>query len=86
MLIIAEGRLAHPVGAAEHLVNAAWLGPMVDAGFLHAGWVDTDGGVVFLVITAKSTAEATRWLADLPIVREREISFEVHPAKALRFR
>ena len=41
MLIIAEGTLNHPVTDQKHREAAAWLVPMLDAGFLHGGWIDT---------------------------------------------
>ena len=41
MLMIAEGTLNRPVTDQEHRMAAAWLVPMLDAGFLHGGWIDT---------------------------------------------
>ena len=38
MLNIAEGTLHHPVNDQEHRLAAAWLVPMINAGFLHGGW------------------------------------------------
>ena len=41
MLMIAEGTLDDSVTEQKHREAAAWLVPMLDAGFLHAGWIDT---------------------------------------------
>jgi hypothetical protein len=50
MLMIAEGTLNRPVTGQEHRMAAAWLVPMLDAGFLHGGWIDTTEQRLWLVI------------------------------------
>jgi len=55
MLFIAEGRINRAVQAAEHTVAAAWLGPMVDSGFLQSGYLDETGRRVFMVLRRRTT-------------------------------
>jgi hypothetical protein len=56
MLMIAEGTLNHPVTQQEHRLAAAWLVPMLDAGFLHGGWIDTTEQRLWMVISATDLA------------------------------
>ena len=85
MLFIAEGRINKPVDAEDHTVAAAWLGPMVDAGFLQAGYLDAAGQRVVMILSAPDHAEICERLGNLPIVREQKVSFAVSPVTALRF-
>jgi hypothetical protein len=83
MLMIAEGTLHHPVTDQEHRAAAAWLVPMLDAGFLHGGWIDTTDNRLWLVISATDLAEAQQRLDDLPFARDGTASFTLTRVKAL---
>jgi hypothetical protein len=85
MLFLAEGRVQRPLQEAEHAVAAAWLGPMVDAGFLQSGYLDTAGGRVVMVLSAADRTEIDQRIGDLPVVRNGEVSFTITPVTALRF-
>jgi hypothetical protein len=85
MLILAEGTVHRPVEGQERTAAEAWLGPMVDEGFLQAGYVDASGERVWMVISATDRAAAQRRLADLPVVREGLVSFRTTHITALRF-
>jgi hypothetical protein len=85
MLFLAEGRVQRPLGESEQTVAAAWLGPMVDAGFLQSGYLDAAGGRVLMVLSAPGRAEIEEWIGDLPVVRDGTVSFAITPVTALRF-
>jgi len=85
MLFIAEGKIAQPIEAAEHAVAAAWLGPMVDSGFLQSGYLDAAGQRVVMILAAPDRLEIDERLGDLPVVREQKVSFTVSRVTALRF-
>lgn len=85
MLILAEGTIHRPLAGADRLANAAWLGPMVDSGFLQSGWVDAAGRRLWLVISAPDIADAEQRLKDLPVVREGAVTFTVTHVTAVRF-
>jgi hypothetical protein len=83
MLMIVEGTLSHPVTEQEHRVASAWLVPMINAGFLHGGWMDTTEQRLWMVISAPDLAEAQRRLDGLPFARDGSASFTVTQVKAL---
>ena len=83
MLLIAEGILHHPVTDQEHRLASAWLVPMIDAGFLHGGWIDTTDHRVWMVISAPDLADAQQRLNDLPFARDGSASFTLTRVKAL---
>ena len=83
MLMIAEGTLHHPVTHEEHRTAAAWLVPMLDAGFLHGGWIETTEDRLWLVISALDLAEAQERLDGLPFARDGSASFTLTRVKAL---
>lgn len=85
MLFLAEGRVQRPLEEPEQTVAGAWLGPMVDAGFLHSGYLDVAGGRVIMVLSAADRAEIDERIGDLPIVRDGMVSFTITPVTALRF-
>jgi hypothetical protein len=85
MLFIAEGQIRQPIEASEHTVAAAWLGPMVDSGFLQSGYLDADGQRVVMILAAPDRREIDQRLADLPVVRDEKVSFTVSHVTALRF-
>ena len=75
MLMIAEGTLPNPVTAEVHRLASAWLVPMLNAGFLHNGWMDTTEHRVWLVISATDVAHAQERLNDLPFAQDGSASF-----------
>ena len=85
MLYIAEGRIRQPIDGDERTVQAAWLGPMIDSGFLHAGYVDTAGQRVVMILSAPDRLDIDQRLDDLPVVRDHKVSFTVSQVTALRF-
>ena len=85
MLFIAEGQLHQPIEAVDRTVAAAWLGPMVDAGFLQAGYLDAAGQRVVMILSAPDRHEIDERLGSLPMVRDEKVSFAVSPVTALRF-
>ncbi len=70
---------------SEQTIAAAWLGPMVDAGFLQSGYLDAGGNRVFMVLSAPDRVEVEQRINDLPVVREGTVSFTITPVSALRF-
>jgi hypothetical protein len=85
MLFIAEGQIRQPIEASEHTIAAAWLGPMVDAGFLQAGYLDAAGQRVVMILSAPDRLEIDERLGALPVVRDQKVSFTVSHVTALRF-
>jgi hypothetical protein len=85
MLFIAEGRINRPVEEAEHTVAAAWLGPMVDSGFLQSGYLDAAGQRVLMVLSAPDHVDVEERISDLPIVHEGTVTFSITQVTALRF-
>jgi hypothetical protein len=85
MLFIADGHIGQPIRDDERAAVAAWLGPMVDAGFLQAGYLDAPGQRVVMILSAPDRVDVEERLADLPIVRDQRVSFTVSPVTALRF-
>ena len=83
MLMIAEGTLNRPVTQQEHRLAAAWLVPMLDAGFLHGGWIDTTEQRLWLVISATDLAEAQQRLDGLPFALDETASFTLTRVRAL---
>jgi hypothetical protein len=85
MLFIAEGQIRQPIEGGERAVAAAWLGPMVDSGFLQAGYLDAAGKRVVMILSAPSRREIDQRLGDLPVVHDQKVSFTVSHVTALRF-
>ena len=85
MLFVAEGRIHEPIEAEDHAIAAAWLGPMVDAGFLQSGYLDAAGQRVIMIVSAPDRVEIDERLGNLPVVRDGKVSFTVSPVTALRF-
>ena len=83
MLMIAEGTLNRPVTEQEHSMATGWLVPMLDAGFLHGGWMDTTEQRLWLVISATDVAEAQERIEGLPFVRDGLASFTLTRVKVL---
>ena len=85
MLIMAEGSIAHQLGDDGVAVIRAWLGPMVDAGFLQTGYLDSVHERVWMVLTSPDETSAVQRLNDLPMVRDGSISFTTTAVTGLRF-
>jgi hypothetical protein len=85
MLFFAEGHFRQLMEPDERAVAAAWLGPMVDSGFLQAGYLDSGNQRVVMILSAPSRAEIDQRLSDLPVVRQRKVDFSVSQVSALRF-
>ena len=83
MLMIAEGTLNRPVTDQEHSMATALLVPMLDAGFLHGGWMDTTEQRLWLVMSAMDVAEAQERIEGLPFVRDGLASFTLTRIKVL---
>jgi hypothetical protein len=85
VLFIAEGKIHQPIEATDHKTAAAWLGPMVDAGFLQSGYLDAAGQRVLMVLSAPDADAVAKRLDNLPIVHDGSVSFSVSRVTALRF-
>jgi hypothetical protein len=86
MLILAEGTVHRPVEGDQLEAVRAWLGPMVDSGFMHSGYVDMAGTRLWLVLSSAGLAEASQRLSDLPVARDGSVSFAITEVTATRFR
>lgn len=85
MLYIAEGKIHQPIDGTDRKKAAAWLGPMVDSGFLQAGYLDAAGQRVIMVLSAPDADAISVRLGDLPIVQDGSVTFAVSRVTALRF-
>jgi hypothetical protein len=70
MLFIAEGQIRGAIEPGDHTVAAAWVGSMVDSGFVQAGYLDAAG-------PARHPGSVG--------ARSRGSSFKVSHVRALRF-
>jgi hypothetical protein len=86
MLIMAEGTISPDADCREDAVLEAWLGPMVDEGFIHNGYVRLADRRVWLVLSSPDLGDADRRLSDLPEVRNGSLAFTTTTVTALRFR
>lgn len=86
MLILAEGTIHRPIEGDQVDAVRAWLGPMVDSGFMHSGYVDVAGARLWLVLTSDTLADAEQRLDDLPVVQDGSVSFTTVAVSAARFR
>jgi hypothetical protein len=86
MLIMAEGTISPAADCRDDAVLAAWLGPMVDEGFVHSGYVRFADRRLWLVLSSTDLADANQRLSDLPEVRNGSLTFTTTPVTALRFR
>lgn len=85
MLILAEGTISPHTDNAERAGVPAWLGPMVDAGFMQDGWINRAGDHVWLLLASPDLATAVERLADLPVVRSGAVHFTTTEVTAARF-
>jgi hypothetical protein len=86
MLILVEGSIHRPVTGDERTAVRAWLGPMVDDGFLQHGYLDSTGERLWMIVSSPSLERAQKRLNDLPVARDGSVSFETAHVTALRFR
>jgi hypothetical protein len=86
MLILAEGTVHRPVEGDEEAAVWAWFGPMVDAGFMQSGFINTVGDRVWLVLSSTDIDTCAQRLADLPVARNGSVSFSTTEVTAMRFR
>jgi hypothetical protein len=86
MLILAEGTIHRPVEGDQRAAAEAWLGPMVDEGFLQHGYIDIGANRLWMFLSSPDMQTATQRLDDLPVVRDGSVSFVNRPVTALRFR
>jgi hypothetical protein len=86
MLFQAEGTATRVIAGDEQSATWAWLGPMVDDGFLQTGYTDAPGRRVWMYLSAPDQATVEQRLADLPICRDGSVTFTVTAVTALRFR
>ena len=86
MLILAEGNISHPVEGEERIAAQAWLGPMVDDGFLLDAYVDEIGGRVWMLLSSTDLRSARQRLNDLPVVRDGYVGFATTTVTKIRYR
>ena len=85
MLILAEGTVRDPLTPDRRREIEAWLGPMMDDGFLRGGYVDPEGRRVWMVLAADTHLDVVGRLGDLPAVRNGLLSFTTTTVTPLRF-
>jgi hypothetical protein len=56
---------------------------MIDAGFLHGGWIDRTEQRLWTVISATDLAEAQQCLDGLPFARDETASFTLTQVRAV---
>jgi hypothetical protein len=86
MLILAEGTIHEPIVGGKRTETQAWLGPMVDDGFLQEGYLDQAGGRLWMFISSPDLESAQQRLDDLPVARNGMVTFTTIGVSALRFR
>jgi hypothetical protein len=85
MLVLVEGTIHRPLSETEGSAVEAWLGPMVDSGFLQSGYIDTASRRLWMLLTGEHLDDVQTRLNDLPVVRDGSCSFTAVPVRALRF-
>ena len=83
MLIMVTGTINQAVGDEDLAAVEAWLGPMVDAGFLQQGYVNHDRTLLWFIVTAGDVDNAAERFADLPVSEKVTLNF--YPARGIRF-
>jgi hypothetical protein len=86
MLILAEGRIHHRVEGDARTAARAWLGPMMDDGFVVDGFIDESGDRLWMLLSSPDLSAAQQRLGDLPVQRDGSVSFESLVVTRLRFR
>ncbi len=85
MLIMAEGTIHRLLVGEQQLSAQAWLGPMVDGGFLQNAYVDRARDRMWMVLSSESIEDARVRLGDLPVVRDGSVTFTMTAITAVRF-
>jgi hypothetical protein len=85
MLILAEGTIHRELIGEEQSAAQAWLGPMVDGGFLQSAYIDHERRRMWMVLSSETRGAAEQRLGDMPIVRESTVSFTLTVVSAVRF-
>jgi hypothetical protein len=85
MLILAEGTIHRELIGEEQSAAQAWLGPMVDGGFLQSAYIDHERRRMWMVLSSETREAAEQRLGDMPIVRESTVSFTLTVVSAVRF-
>ncbi|MCW2492138.1 MAG: hypothetical protein JWN47_1502 [Frankiales bacterium] len=86
MLIMAEGTIHHRLSSEERQAVLAWLGPMVDEGFMINGYLSGAADRLWMVVSAETRAAAIQRMADLPMVQDGSVTFVTTLVTAMRFR
>ena len=86
MLILAEGTVHSAVDEEERASMLAWLGPMVDDGFLINGYLDPAITRLIMVLSSPTLRAAKERLDDLPPVQDGSVTFTTTVVTAMRFR
>jgi hypothetical protein len=86
MLILVEGTIHHRVEGDARTAAQAWLGPMMDDGFVVDGFMDEAGDRLWMLLSSPDLAAAQQRLDDLPVQRDGSVSFESVVVTRLRFR
>lgn len=85
MLFMVEGSIHRSLGADGIAAIHAWLGPMVDGGFVQNGYINVAQGRVWMIVTSPDVVSTEQRLNDLPVVRDGSFSFTTTPVSGLRF-
>ena len=85
MLILAEGTIHRELIGEEQTTAQAWLGPMVDGGFLQSAYIDHEHKRMWMVLSSGTREAAEQRLGDMPIVRDKTVSFVLTVVSAVRF-
>ncbi len=84
MLIMVTGKIRQRPQPSALAAVEAWLGPMVDAGFLQHGYVSEEHARLWFVVSATDIAEAIDRLSVLPLSPE-ELELSYHTVRGARF-
>jgi hypothetical protein len=85
MLFVAEGTIHRQLIGEEQSAAQAWLGPMVDGGFLQSAYIDHLRQRMWMVVSSEARDDAEQRLLDLPVVRDGTVTFALTAVSAVRF-
>jgi hypothetical protein len=83
MLIFAEGTVRQTLSDVERAAVQAWIGPMVDDGLMHAGYINIARDRVWILLSRPTSRLPHSGL--LPVVRDGAVSFSTTEVRAMRF-
>jgi hypothetical protein len=86
MLILAEGTVNYQLEGDARTAAQAWLGPMVDDGFVVDAYFNEPGGRVWMLLSSPDLQAARQRLNDLPVTRDGAVSFATTVVTKLRYR